>query len=747
MDPDFTNTVHMRIVNYPEITQLREINSDNTGKFMSISGIVITMSMVNAIPKELSYVCERGHTMPIHMERDYTMRDYKKCEIDPECGSRKFETDYSRSKFIDYQILQIQELQEETPDGKLPQVITVFVTEDMVNFANLGETAVISGTIRPDVSDKIRLGKEIPTYHHRLYCNGMEMKNQEINDEITAQDREIITNLLKNNSEEQMTDYLTDALAHRIYGNRILKEAALYCIIGADRIEKEGDNPIRGDLNLLIVGDPGQGKSELGKIIARMSPKSFYVSGKGSTGVGLTVSTLQDPTTKAYMLKPGACVLADNGIAVIDEFDKIDPKDRSSLHEVMEQQCYDDQTEILTEENGWKLFKDLIKGEKVVSMKDGALIYAEPTLYVDEHYKGEIYSIKSDQVDLKITPNHNMYVGLKRHDGWDDYKLIPMKNIDSNEVRFLKSVSDFAEIVWEKHVSTEIYDGRIYCVEVPDHLLYVRRNGKPVWCGNTVSIAKGGITATLNARCSVIAIANPMLGNYDESKSLKDNIPSVPIPLLTRFDMIFVVKDNPHDNKNDENLANYILEHESMDEENTNPIDSDLMKKYIKIAKKVKPKMSADVVKIIREYYIKIRQDAKDEDMTITARQLHAIKRLTIARAKMLMHEITTVDDANHAINIMMEALKTYAMDQVTGEIDYGVAQGKPKENRNQSSMFFIILKDLASVNPLVKHSELVENMVNSGKWDEPGANKFIQDQANNQGTIFEEKPGYWRQM
>ena len=593
IDPDYDMNPKVRIVNYPHEIQLRKINSDYTGKFVSISGMVTSFSLPNSIAKKAVFVCEAGHEITREAGRDYVLRVPKRCDqID--CKSRNLEQSYNDSTFTDYQVLHLQEHQNETPDGKLPMVIDVFITGDMVNYANMGETVKICGTIRPELSRVISLGKEIQTYRHRLYCNGIEMENREMEHKITQEEKAYIEELFRKNNEEEITKIIVNAFAGKIHGHELLKEASLLCVIGSDRVLHPNGSMERGDLNMLIVGDPGQAKSELGKIISNLSPKAFYVSGRGSSGAGLTVGTFKE--NDIFMLKPGATVLADNGVAVIDEFDKMSPLDRSALHEVMEQQ--------------------------------------------------------------------------------------------------------------------------------------------------TASISKGGVTATLNARCSVIAIANPMMGNYSNDKTLKENIPSVPIPLLTRFDMIFVVRDNQD---NDEKLAKYIMDGSGAKQDNL--ISYDLLKKFIKLAKSYHPVLTEEAGNMIAAEYCARRGAVIEGDIQVTPRHLLAIKRLAIARAKMMMHKKVTRQDTQHAIKLMDESLRTYAIDPDTGETDYGNTGGRSKKDINQDNMFMDLFGKMADNNTkLVKEKELIAEMINSEKWKtEEDARKYVKKMHEKAGVIIEERPGSYR--
>ena len=583
---DFNERIPIRIKNYSVISKLRDINAKNTGDFVSVKGMVIQASIPGSIPVIATFTCDQGHDLTLQAKYDYTMDIPNRC-IAEGCRA-ELHINAKRSKFIDYQILTVQEMQDETPEGQLPSVIDVFLVDDLIGYTRMGEEIILNGIIRPELSAEISLGKKVQTYKQRLYCNNIEISNKDeaellLNDE----DQKKIKKLISDNSPEEFRKILIESFANKIYGHDIIKEALLLCIIGSDRLILPDNSVLRGDINMLLVGDPGQGKSELGQIIKRVAPKAFYASGKGSTGAGLTAATLRDNDTGMYVLKPGVTVLADNGVAIIDEFDKMKPEDRSALHEVMEQQ--------------------------------------------------------------------------------------------------------------------------------------------------TVSISKGGIIATLNARCSVIGIGNPIGGRYNPVVKFTENIP-IPIPLLTRFDLIFVLKD-VYDDEKDAKLARYILEsHKPIEQYKLTNIDMDtnLLKKYLKMTQKIKPKITNSAIDIIVQEYRDKRKNVAPDDIPITPRQLLSIKRLTIAIAKMMMHEETTDDDAKHAIDIMMESFKTYAIDDETGDVDYGMVEGKPRGTGGKLHSILGLYNALyeQSKPSGVSADDLAEEMVITEKWRDKEEAKMYLDKA-----------------
>ncbi len=595
---DIRDKISVRMSNYPNILGVREINSDNSGQFVTIKAMLIRMSAIEAIPVKAVYRCEEGHVFSIQADKNYTMSVPVICEND-RCKSRKFELNPKESTFVDYQILQLQELPNELPAGKLPKTLGVFVAGDLVDTARMGDTVEISGMIRPEMSKEIKLGVPVQTYRHRLYANHIRRLSNE-NDfggEITSDDKERISKMIKNNNETNATNMIISSFASHIQGHTLIKEALILTMIGANPHILSDGTRIRGDINIFILGDPGTAKSEMGKATYRVAPRSFYTSGRGSSAAGLTAAVVQDKVTQTWMLDPGITALADQGLVIIDEFDKMETKDRAALHEVMEQQ--------------------------------------------------------------------------------------------------------------------------------------------------QASISKAGITASLNTRTSVVAIANPTYGKYDPYRNLTENVTSIPVPLLTRFDMIFVVRDIPSIER-DTKIAKHVMSSHRLEHDRIHtPIDIDDFAKYLRIAKRLKPKISRSAESKIIQYYLNMRRaEDAESGFTITVRQLEGLVRLTIARAKFLLKDTADIHDAERAIHILDEMLKTSGVDVNTGKVDFGVQRGKPASMVSRMNLFRDIMQGIApQFSDGVSEQEIISEMIKSTKWDDDTARDFLHKMFQ-ENLLYETSPG-----
>jgi replicative DNA helicase Mcm len=408
----------------------------------------------------------------------------------------------------------------------------------------------------------------------------------------TEDERQIRTIASKPDAYEK----LIASFAPHIYGHEPIKEAILLLIVGSVTKRLEDGSTRRGDINVLLVGDPGTAKSEMLKFTAKIAPRGLYTSGRGSTAAGLTAAVIRDKSG-IMMLEAGAVVLGDQGIVCIDEFDKIKPEDRSALHEVMEQQ--------------------------------------------------------------------------------------------------------------------------------------------------TCSVAKGGIVATLNARTSILSASNPIYGKYDPYKNITENV-NLPVPLLTRFDLIFIVRDSP-DKEKDNLVASHILEIHRDTEQAARPaIDIDLFSKYLSYAKQIEPALTPEAIDIVRSYYMDMRRIESEGMITVTPRQLEALIRLASARSRLLLKDMVDAEDAQRAIYLVDQMMRTAGVDVNTGKTDFGVLYGKPQSVVSKEKTFMELFGGLTGAeNNDVEDKVLIGELVKTGKFSDEEARKYIQ-KFNREGQIFERRPGFW---
>ncbi|MEZ0344989.1 MAG: minichromosome maintenance protein MCM [Infirmifilum sp.] len=558
-NPEYAQKVrefHVRIRKLPEShhVKIRDIRAKHLGQLLAIEGIVTKISPVKHELVLGVFKCKTcGYEQEVVQEAEgYTRPTFcPKCEEEGR-KSQGFVLVIEKSKFVDIQKFVLQEKPEELPPGQLPRSIDVVVREDLADMVRPGDRATIIGFMKVE-EDKKLLKNAPPIFHPYIEANFIEVATKESLDiEITPDDEKKILELSR---REDIEELVLNSIAPSIYGYKEIKKAiALLLFGGVPKIYPDGVR-VRGDIHILLIGDPGTAKSQILRYVASLAPRGIYTSGKGASAAGLTAAVVREKNSGEFYLEAGALVLADGGVACIDEFDKMEARDRVSIHEAMEQQ--------------------------------------------------------------------------------------------------------------------------------------------------TVSIAKAGIVATLNARASILAAANPVFGRYLLGRNISENI-DLPVTILSRFDLIFVIKDIPN-RERDKELAQYVVDFhgESYPEALGRTIPADLLKKYIAYARKnIKPKLSAEAKAKIVEYYVTMRSKSEDPSspIAITPRQLEALIRLAEARARLHLRTVVTGEDAETAVELMEFFLRNVGIDTQTKTIDIDtIMTGQPKSKREKIITVLDTIRHLVS--------------------------------------------------
>ena len=344
--PDYAekikDEVRARLINFPLERSLRQINAETIGHLTSVSGMVVRASEVKPLAKELVFVCPDEHQTKVIQLKGMDVKIPVVCD-NPSCKHRDFDLKPEASKFIDFQILRLQELPEDLPPGQLPHYIDVTIRQDLVDNSRPGDRIILTGVVRIEQESVAGVQRgHSGLYRLRIEGNnieflggrGVKTDRKIAREEVSPEDEKLIKALSRSPDVYQR---LVDSFAPHIMGHPLIKEAILLLIVGSNQRLLGDGSKIRGDINVFLVGDPGTAKSEMLKFCARIAPRGLYTSGRGSTAAGLTAAVVRDKTG-IMMLEAGAVVLGDQGLVSIDEFDKMKPEDRSALHEVMEQQ-------------------------------------------------------------------------------------------------------------------------------------------------------------------------------------------------------------------------------------------------------------------------------------------------------------------------------------------------------------------------------------------------------------------------
>jgi len=265
---------------------------------------------------------------------------------------------------------------------------------------------------------------------------------------------------------------------------------------------------------------------------------------------------------------------------------------------------------------------------------------------------------------------------------------------------------------------------------------------------NTVTIAKGGIYATLNARTAILAATNPILGKYNPYQNLIDNI-TLPIPLLTRFDLIFVLRDTPIPGQ-DEKLATHILDvHRKRAYVESPPIQFELLKKYIAFAKNYSPVLTMEAENRIKEYYLQLRRSASEGQIGATPRTLESLIRLASAKARLMLRDEVTEDDALTAIALMNKMVEDVLTDTETKtKGDFGILLGQPAGERGKLATVMDTLRALEGPDRKPIEAKVFrQELMRTNKFANEDEVDNLIKKITKEGIIFESKPGFYRRV
>jgi len=321
----------------PLFLPLRGLRAKHISTLVWSKGILVRCSTIRPKIVKASFECNLCGAQFDVIQLTSRIRWPKFC-INKRCKA-KAQTDFrlisKHSEFIDWQSIMIQEIPEDLPPGRIPRSVQAILTYNLVDTVKPGDRVKILGIFKSVLAQSTKSNNStlFKTFIDINFIDP-EDKTDDIID-LTKEDRKKIEDLSK---EPFIQKKIARSIAPDIYGRQDLKMASALSLFAGTRKKKPGGGYKRGDIHVLFVGDPGTGKSEILKSAIEVSPRGLYTSGKGSTAVGLTAAVIKDTDTGQMNLEAGVVVLANGGVAAIDEFDKMDTADRSALHEAMEQQ-------------------------------------------------------------------------------------------------------------------------------------------------------------------------------------------------------------------------------------------------------------------------------------------------------------------------------------------------------------------------------------------------------------------------
>ncbi|KAI4612102.1 MCM DNA helicase complex subunit [Alternaria ethzedia] len=538
--PDYErihSEIHVRITDVPVQYTLRQLRQSHLNSLVRVSGVVTRRSGVFPQLKYVKFDCTKcGVTLgPFHQDSNVEV----KISFCQNCQSRgPFTVNSERTVYRNYQKLTLQESPGTVPAGRLPRHREVILLWDLIDSAKPGEEIEVTGIYRNNYDAALNNKNGFPVFATILEANYVVKSHDQLAGfRLTEDDEKEIRRLSK---DPRIVDKVINSIAPSIYGHTDIKTAVALSLFGGVSKEAPGRHSIRGDINVLLLGDPGTAKSQILKYVEKTAHRAVFATGQGASAVGLTASVRRDPMTSEWTLEGGALVLADKGTCLIDEFDKMNDQDRTSIHEAMEQQ--------------------------------------------------------------------------------------------------------------------------------------------------TISISKAGIVTTLQARCSIVAAANPIGGRYNSTIPFSQNV-ELTEPILSRFDILCVVRDTV-DPAEDERLAKFVVNShgrahplvnsaygysdkakatqngdDQMEVDGDAPIKEgeipqDLLRKYILYAReKCRPKLyQIEQDKIARLFADMRRESMATGAYPITVRHLEAILRIAESFCKMRLSDYVASVDIDRAIAVAVDS-------------------------------------------------------------------------------------------
>ena len=333
----------VRIVHLPsdQVRTVSQLRADDIGMLIAIDAVTTKISGVRPRLYTAVFECVAcGHSMELNQPNEQELIEPLECsQIDGGCGRPKRQTRFllqqQASFLINSQFIELQELPEQMKGGIQPERIICIGEQDLAGRLNPGDRVKANGVLF--IRSQRKGGKDTPVFDIFLRIHSLERQNIPL-EEISISEEE--ENEIKEIARDpQVYDVLTNSIAPSIFGMERIKESLMLQLFGGEAQVNEDGTRNRGDIHILLMGDPGVAKSQLLHYMSTISPRGRFASGQSASAAGLTAAAVQDAAADGrWTLEAGALVLADLGLAAIDEFDKMNTADRSSMHEAMEQQ-------------------------------------------------------------------------------------------------------------------------------------------------------------------------------------------------------------------------------------------------------------------------------------------------------------------------------------------------------------------------------------------------------------------------
>uniref|UniRef100_UPI002607AA9D AAA family ATPase n=1 Tax=Thermococcus sp. TaxID=35749 RepID=UPI002607AA9D len=395
--------VHARFYNLPHTLLVKELGSEHINRLIQVEGIITRVSEVKPFVERAVFVCKDCGNEMARLQKPYeNLVKPAKCDA---CGSKNIELDVEKSRFINFQSFRLQDRPESLKGGQMPRFVDAILLDDLVDTALPGDRVLLTGILRVILEGK----EKRPIFKKVLEVNHIEQLSKEIEElEISPEDEQKIRELAK---RKDIVDAIVDSIAPAIWGHKTVKKGIALALFGGVQRTLPDGTKLRGESHVLLVGDPGVAKSQILRYVANLAPRAIYTSGKSSSAAGLTAAAVRDEFTGSWVLEAGVLVLADGGFALIDEFDKMSDRDRSAIHEALEQQSYHHDFELLLAD-GKKVKIGELVDELIEENRDKVIIGRDTEILPVDHIellaydleRKDIVKVKADRVSRHKAP-------------------------------------------------------------------------------------------------------------------------------------------------------------------------------------------------------------------------------------------------------------------------------------------------------------------------------------------------------
>jgi DNA replication licensing factor MCM5 len=330
------------------VQHIRELRSEHMARLVKVSGVIISASGIRAKATKITLQCRSCRNFLPNITIKPGLEGYaipRRCPTEtagqPKCPVDSFFIVPDKCKCVDFQVLKLQESPDSVPNGELPRHMQLYVDRYLVDQVVPGNRVTVIGvySIRKGAVSKGRDQLSVGIRRPYLRVVGISVESEgpgrSSDAPVTPQEEVKFRSLA---AQPDVYETIANSIAPSIYGSKDIKKAISALLFGGSRKRLPDGLTRRGDINVLLLGDPGTAKSQLLKFVEKAAPVGVYTSGKGSSAAGLTASVMRDPSSRNFVMEGGAMVLADGGVVCIDEFDKMREDDRVAIHEAMEQQ-------------------------------------------------------------------------------------------------------------------------------------------------------------------------------------------------------------------------------------------------------------------------------------------------------------------------------------------------------------------------------------------------------------------------